>query len=293
MTQEPSNELALPFQLPQNKFVQIFQAVHNVNPQQAELRYQTELFNFTKLLYDKSTEKNDLLKCTEITIKAVFLDVISAGLSFSPASKHIYLLSRSTKTPHGYEQRLYFQLAPDGKTFMCQKAGSLERTTPPQMVYEGDEFNYWTEGTITHVVHKPKLPRTPGPIMAGFCYQVFPNGSMNAIVIDALEIGRRAQYSAQNNGKWVEIEGRRVKQPGQPNDLYTSFYGGIDPGFLGAKLIDAATKGLRRAPIESAQLTDDEEIAEDINYAVVGDTPGPEYAIPPQSQPQSQTKPLF
>jgi len=238
-------------QLPEEKFVLIFQGAHGLPADQARNKFHVEAFNFmTKL-----QEKPELLDCTEISIKNVFLDVISNGLSFSPTAKQVYMQSNNCKVMvegrETWEKRLSFAPAPDGKIYLCQRAGSLDRIQGPIIVYEGDHYKTGTDRQgNTWVEHEPG-PRTSTRIIAGFVWQVFKNGTKNAVAMDMLEVERRAGYSAKRN-------------KGTANALYKSCNGGIDPGFFGAKLIDAATKGLRKQEINSQYAIVDQEQDDEI-----------------------------
>lgn len=239
--------------LPEEKFILIFQGAHGLPTDQARSKFHVEAFNFKTTLQ----EKPELLDCTELSIKNVFLDVISNGLSFSPTAKQVYMQANSCKTGRQiegrdeWEKRLSFAPAPDGKIYLCQRARSLDRIQGPVIVYEGDHYQTGTDRQgNTWVEHAPG-PRTSTRIIAGFVWQVFPNGTKNAVTMDILEVQRRAGYSAKRN-------------KGAANALYTNCNGGIDPGFFGAKLIDAATKGLRKQEINSKYVFNDAEQEDEI-----------------------------
>lgn len=230
-------------------FVKIYAGVHSVPVDRAQQMLEVETFNFMKLMHDKP----DLEACTELSQRGVFLDVISAGLSFSAASKLVYVQSRNRKTGRQndqgrdiYETVMEFSPSPKGKVYLCQRVGSIDCITEPEPVYSDDVFKHWTVNNIKHVEHHPAADRK-GHVVAIYCFVIFPNGAREAVVIDSTDIERRKKASERANGK--KIDG--VFRPGNANPLYTSFRGGIDPGFFGAKIIDKATKYLRKQEINS------------------------------------------
>lgn len=223
-----------------DRFVTLFKALHKVSPEEAKEMYELEKFHFMKELQEKSIPQ----EVTPISAMGVFLDVVSNGLSFSGTSKHVYLMSRNTKGPNGYETRLVYSTQPDGKIFQCQRSGAIDYVTKPVMVYEGDDFSPSTnEAGMQIIMHRPKFPRTSNVLLAGYVYVVFKGGHREPYWMDMNDVARLKGYSAKNNGKW---EGGK-KVDGNPNALYTSNNGQIDPGFFGAKLINFALKNVRKS----------------------------------------------
>jgi recombinational DNA repair protein RecT len=209
--------------------------------------YEVEKFHFMRELAEKQIGQD----VTAISAMGVFLEVVGNGMSFSQASKHVYIMSRSVKTANGYEKRLVYSTSPDGKIFQCQRAGSIDYVTKPVIVYEGDEFGIGTNDQGNQIVrHTVKVPRASQKIIAGYVYVVYKNGTREPFWMDMNDIERLKGYSAKQN------------RDRGANALYASGVDGqIDTGFFGAKLISFALKNVRRSVI-SAQHEVDEEIME-------------------------------
>jgi recombinational DNA repair protein RecT len=267
------------------RFAKIFAAVHGVDLARAAQMFELEAFSFKRKLSESA-----IVDVTDISRMGVFLDVISNGLSFSGQMNHVYMMTRNVKTGRKengkdvYEKRLTYSTAPDGKIYMAQKAGSIERVTKPIIVYEGDTWGVQqTEGLAT-ITYQKRQPRSSNKIIAGFVYVIFPDGAREPFWMDADDIERLKAYSAKNNRKWDENSRKYVT--GDPNALYSSEHGGIDAGFFGAKLINFALKNIRRAGLQGVYETEDIEYqAIDQPHAdQVVDTPSPEFTADEESE---------
>lgn len=297
----------------QDSFVEIFKAVHRVGAEEARQIFESEKFNFLRQLMEKSIDK----KVTPVSVKGVFLEVISNGMSFAEQAKHVYVMTRNVKvkTADGkdaYETRLTYQASPDGKIFQCQRAGSIQDVTKPVIVYEGDDFSIETDESGRQIIrHKVNMEHTK-KIVAGYVFMIMKDGSREPFWLDLNDIERLKAYSSANNSKWDADAKRKI--PGPANALYTSNGGQIDPGFFGAKLISHALKNKRKsryanqfeAPEEmevpetyfnpgnvdiSQHLQEDEnqqEAEEEITDAEVVDTPPPP---PPPKQAKKEPLP--
>jgi len=260
------------------RFAKIFSGVHGVGLERAAQMFEVERLAVTRELSEKAIDG-----VSEISKAGVFLDVITNGLSFSGQMKHVYMMSRNVKTgkkgPDGkdiYEKRLVYSTAPDGKIFLCQRAKSIERVTKPVIVYDCDTYSVTDTGGVKKITYVKKERQPNSKIVAGFVYLVFPDGSREPFDMDLDDIARLRGYSARNNRKWVN--GRW--ETGDPNPLYSSHNGGIDPGFFGAKLINFALKNIRKAGVQSEYET------EDIEYEPVVDPASPEFQ--PDAEPEIQ-----
>lgn len=215
------------------RFSKIFSAVHKCTPEQGKGMHEAESFSFLKEL----TEKN-ITDVTPVSAMGVYLDVVRNGLSFSSASKHVYLMARSVKNGNNWEKRLVWDTTQDGKIYQCQKSGSINRVTKPVICYEGDTFEEVMENGVTNVIYK--RGRTGDKVIGGFVYVVFPDGTREAVVMYPEDIERLKGYSARQN-----------KDRGA-NALYSSAPGGqIDPGFFASKLIKFALKNVRKSGVVS------------------------------------------
>lgn len=230
-----------------DKFKKFYLAMNRgVDEQTAAQQYELEKFNFLNEIHTKGY--ND---CTQISIMGVFLDVMSAGLTFNKQMNHVYVMTRSTKLANGtYEKRLVFQVQADGKEFLAVKAGSIKRMSKPVIVYEGDKWGIKTNDQGDIVIVYESNPNHGTKIIAGFIYIVYPDGSREPFYMEESDINRLAWYSAKQNGS----RGANV--------LYTSMNGQIDTGFFKAKLMTHALNHIGKAPIAKANEVDENFVEE-------------------------------
>lgn len=245
-----SNELTLKAQFDNpatvDKFKKFYLAMNKgVDEQTAAQQYELEKFNFLNEIHTKGY--ND---CTQISIMGVFLDVMSAGLTFNKQMNHVYIMTRSTKLPNGtYEKRLVFQVQADGKEFLAVKAGSIKRMSKPVIVYEGDKWGIKTNDQGDIVIMYESNPNHGSKIIAGFIYIVYPDGSREPFYMEESDIKRLAGYSAKQN-------------KGTANTLYTSMNGQIDTGFFKAKLMTHALNHIGKAAIAKANEVNEDFVEE-------------------------------
>lgn len=253
------------------RFIQIFQGIHRVDANRAQGMFQTERFNFMRQLQERNIPGN----ITELSARGVFLEVVSNGMNFSEQSKHVYLMSRKVNIapkgkPKQYEMRLVYSTQPDGKIFICQRAGSIKDVTKPVMVYEGDDWDQELAPDGKQIlVHKRKKPRGT-KIIAGYIFIIHPDGYREPFWMEIEDIERLKGYSSRNNAQWDDDAKKMV--PGPANALYTSNGGQIDPGFFGAKLINFGLKNKRKA-----RYVNEHEVDDDDAYT-------PDIYIPPSHQ---------
>lgn len=202
----------------ENRFVKVFQGVYGVGEEEARQMFEVEQFTFKK----QATEIAGFEECTDISITMTFLAVVSNGLTFNNSQKLVYLMTRNVKTATGFEKQLVYQTTPDGKIYLCQKAGSVKDVSKPVIVYEGDHI----EVSYNHVTYSPKIPRNE-KIIGGFCTVTHNDGRQEVIWVDIKDI--------ETNRKASEKQNR-----GTANALYTSNNNQIDPGFFSSKIINAA-----------------------------------------------------
>lgn len=174
-------------------------------------------------------------------------------------------MTRSVRKPNsdGYEKRLYFSPTPDGKIFLCKKAGSIKEIENVELVYDCDEFAvYRKEDGMKTVTHKQKIPRAAGAkIIAAYVFMTLPSNKLECFVMVKEDWERLATYSnKQNRDKGA-------------NPLYTSMPDKtIDPGFLKAKVISFALKNKSKAKIVSQNMVEEpEEIVDDIEHEELDD----------------------
>ena len=150
-----------------------------------------------------------------------------------------------------FEKQLVYQTTPDGKIYLCQKAGSVKDVSKPVIVYEGDHI----EVSYNHVTYSPKIPRNE-KIIGGFCTVTHNDGRQEVIWVDIKDI--------ETNRKASEKQNR-----GTANALYTSNNNQIDPGFFSSKIINAALKNKAKKATYSEMEVQEEEVTQ--NYYVDAD----------------------
>ena len=208
----------------EDKFVRIISSVRAVDELTALQQYEVELFSYGQMLINVS----DANLCTDLSRSAVFLEVISSGLSFTSNEPLVYLMTRNvklkTKDGEKWEKRLYYRTSPDGKIHLAKISNAILDITKPTIVYEGDNISI-NNNVITY---SPKIPRNE-KIIGGFCMVYLPSGVQEAIWVDVKDMDRHKIASEkQNNGK--------------ANANYTSNNGQIDTGFFSSKIINIALK---------------------------------------------------
>lgn len=209
----------------EDKFVRIISSVRSVDEQRALQQYEVELFSYGQMLINVS----DANLCTDLSRSAVFLEVISSGLSFTSNEPLVYLMARNvklkTKDGEKWEKRLYYRTSPDGKIHLAKISNAILDITKPTIVYEGDNISI-NNNVITY---SPKIPRNE-KIIGGFCMVYLQSGVQEAIWVDVKDMDRHKGASEkQNGGKFA-------------NPLYTSNNGQIDAGFFSSKIINIALK---------------------------------------------------
>lgn len=212
------------------KFGKIFSAVHRCSPEQGRQMHDAESFSFLKEIGEKN-----LSHVSPVSAMGVYLDVVRNGLSFSSASKHVYMMARNAKVGNAWEPRLTWDTTQDAKIFQCQRSGSIDRVTRPVIAYDGDTFKEVLEKGVTHVIYERNEAHGT-KVIGGFVYVVYPDKTREAVILYPQDIERLKGYSSKQS------------KEGKPNALYTSAPGGqIDPGFFGSKIIKFALKNIRKS----------------------------------------------
>lgn len=224
------------------KYSQVAKATHNlgtIDEAKTMVIYEAQFFGARLAAIDLN--KHQL--AVEIGAN-IFLEVIQAGMSFSSEANHIYLQPNFQNS-----KKLDYYTTPEGDIYRCQRAGSINHTTKTVMVYEGEPFKFGTNNEGKQIIlHQGQLYQQKPPIVAGYFFIVFSDGSREPYWMDMADVDRLKKRSRGKNGG--------------PNELYSSFNGGIDPGFFGAKLIKHGLKDIRKTPIYGAAIEDDVDLAD-------------------------------
>jgi recombinational DNA repair protein RecT len=225
----------------EQKFIIMYNGIHGTD--RGELIYNKEKANYQKLI----TENKDLKECTPISIYLSFLDIAINGLSLDNTGgrTHCYLIPRKTKTGRkdekGYdihEKRVTVSVTGYGELTMRMRAGQIKYADNPVVVFEGDTFVPELDANgAKRITYKAMVPRpASAKVVGAFIRIIRMDGSVDYQWLLEGDIARLSHYSAKNNSYWKD--GQRVM--GNANELFSSFNGSIDPGFLEAKMIKHA-----------------------------------------------------
>lgn len=145
------------------------------------------------------------------------------------------------------------------KLFLATNPGA---TVNPQIIYEGDEFEYdIVHGVACVTKHKSNLANRDNPITGGYCVLTFPDGNKHVEIMTIKEIHQTWKKSAmkvvQDNGK--------IK----PDSVHDEF-----PQEMAKRtLINRACKRYIRSSDDSDKRIAAFHKSLDIEYDIVDDTP--------------------
>lgn len=256
-----------------DRFVQIYDTLWGAGL--GEAAYQRESRFFNQILRDSDNGK--LQKATRFSIFNAFLDVAITGLSLEPGSRaQCYLQGRNTnigdREHPQWEGRLVLTVSGYGELVKRMRDGQIRYADNPVIVYDNDEFAFSERNGQKSIDYTCHFPHTGHRIVAVFIKITRNDGSIDYSVMYQEDWQRLKDYSARNNRR--TYNGRTVENP---NALYTSNDGDIDPGFLCAKCIKHAFKTypkvrLGRSTELQSQQTDDIEFNNDFYGIAAGNT---------------------
>ena len=278
------------------KFIQIWDTLWGEGT--GEAAYERELNHFTHWLKDNAQTAS---KATRFSIFTTFIDLAVCGLSVEPGVRALcYLQGRNItigKDAQGknmYEPRLTLTISGYGELVLRARAGQIKYADNPVIVYEEDSFSFSDNDGRKSVKYTCNLPHKSRHIVACFMKIVRTDNSVDYAVMFEEDWTRLSEYSAKQNRKWDDQSRRWVK--GNPNELYSSQNGSIDPGFLMAKCIKHAFKTYPKVRIGKATQmeTDTVDAPQEDFYGVeeTADAPMPEKPqdfCPPRDDAQGVT----
>ena len=222
------------------RFIQIWDTLWGAGT--GEAAYERESFYFN----NKLREDDKLQRATRFSIFTCFIDLAIAGLSLEPGTRALcYLQGRNAcigKDASGkniYEGRLNLTISGYGELLMRSRAGQIRHADNPVLVYEEDTFSFGDMNGQKVVNYMCNFPHKTNHIIAAFLRITRSDGSVDYAVMLEEDWMRLQNYSLKNNQRWDNATRQYV---GKANDLYTANNGGIDSGFLAAKLIKHAFK---------------------------------------------------
>lgn len=242
------------------KFIEIYEALWGAGT--GEAVYERESTYFNRIM----AESADLQRSTKFSIFTAFIDLAVCGLSLERGLNPLaYLLYRNFnvgKDQNGrdmWERRANITISAYGELVLRQRAGQIRFADNPVIVYQEDEFSFADKNgskTVSYVCH---YPHVSNHIIAAFMRIIRNDGS--------------SDYAVMLEEDWIRLAGFSAKQnkDNKPNSLYKSNNGGIDTGFLKAKLIKHAFKTYPKLRIgRNTNLQTQEEEQEEIDYGISG-----------------------
>lgn len=234
------------------KFIQIYDALWGEGSGAAI--YERESIYFNKIVGDNVNLKT---KVTKFSIFSSFIDLAVCGLSLEPGVRaQCYLQPRKIETgttPDGsrktYEGRCVLTISGYGELYMRERAGQIRHADNPVLVYEEDSFQFSERNGQKSVDYTCRIPHTTRHIVAGFIKITRADGSIDYSVMYEEDWDRLKDYSGKQN-KYYDREKQEWVE--RPNALYTSVAGGIDTGFLCAKIIKHAFRSYPKLRIGRA-----------------------------------------
>lgn len=208
-------------------FIHLYMATHpGATRDDAEIFHARESLFFNKVLL----ASDDLRKCTKYSLYSCFTDVVTNGGTFDPAMDLMYIEIRhfniGTKENKVWESRANNTFTATGELNVRMQLGQILYADTPRIVYEGELFEVIEENGKSNVRYVSKIPRTSKRVIASFMKITRPDGSWDYVFLTEEDIQRMKKASETNN-----------RSTGKANALYSSFNGGIDPGFLATKTI--------------------------------------------------------
>lgn len=227
-------------------FISTYSKIHKVSEAEAEMVYEKEA-----MYYKKSVLASDKLsKSTNLSLYAAFLELAIQGLSIQPGAKsEAFLEARGIKAGQAYVDTAFLRITAYGELNMRIKSGQIVRMYNPQVIYEGDHFQPTTDGRGKLIIEfQPKIPRASKVIVGAYVCIQLPGGDLDFKWLLQDDIDRLRKYSIP------KYDG------GKANALYNSENGGIDPGFLEAKVIKHAMRAYTKLRVGENVMMEDEDI---------------------------------
>lgn len=213
--------------------------------------YEKESDYFNRILTDNEYLRE---KATRFSIFTSFIDLAVCGLSLEPGSRALcYLQGRNfcigtdQSGKKIYEGRMTLTISGYGELVLRARCGQIKYADNPVLVYAEDEFHFTDRNGMKSVDYTCNLPHKSGHIVAAFLRITRTDGSVDYSVMYEEDWLRLKDFSAKNNRKYDSSTKQWTEEA---NGLYSSgANGGIDPGFLGAKLIKHAFKSYPKVRI--------------------------------------------
>lgn len=227
-------------------FVTTYSKIHKVSEDEALSIYEKEALYFKKAVLDNDKLKNS----TRMSLYGAFLELAIQGLSIQPGAKsEAFLEARGVKVGTAYVDTAFLRITAYGELNLRIKSGQIVRMYNPQIIYEGDHFQPTTDERGRLIVkYQPIIPRHSNVIIGGYVCIQLPGGDLDFkwLLIDDIERLKKYATTKTQNGSYT-------------NPLYSKENGGIDPGFLEAKIIKHAMRAYTKLRVGENVMMDEEE----------------------------------
>jgi recombination protein RecT len=105
----------------------------------------------------------EIAACTPASVVAAAYACARLGLTPDPILGHIYIIPRSVKVreygrPERWEKRAGVQIGYKGMVELARRSGVV-RSINVEVVYDGDNFRYWSDENGKHIRHEPQVDR--------------------------------------------------------------------------------------------------------------------------------------
>lgn len=222
--------------------------------------------------------KSVLEACTRDSIANALLDMVVQGLN--PAKKQGYFIA--------YGKNLVFQRSYFG-TMAVTKRVTRASEIIPQLIYEGDEFEFEIVRSGKKVTnHKQSFANIDdNKIIGAYCTIYWPDGKEFTEIMTIKEIRQSWKKSKQNPDKegstHNEFPGEMAKRT-VINRTCKAYMNTSDDGSLIMKHFHRGDEAIAEAEVE-------EEIAENANGEIIDVTPNSDGTEPPEPEQVKQEKP--
>lgn len=200
MTNAPVVSTAGLRQLVQEKGEEPLQAGRSIQAEVREMKDQFALAltgsrispdRFVRVALTQFRRTPKLLRCTRESILGSLLTVAQLGLDFT--LQHAYLV------PYEDHRRTLVQcqliIGYKGYLDLARRSGEI-KDVKVQEVYEGDEFDYWSDENGDHLLYRPQLEGKRGKIRLYFLRALFTNSGHHISVMLLEDIEARKRRSA-------------------------------------------------------------------------------------------------
>ena len=214
----------------QQRFVALLQKTRGADQNMAQMIFEQERYHFMRQI----SNSPQLKECETLSLYGCFMDCAVNGLSFDPSKKLAYIIPGNvnigSKDHPIWTKRATLEATPYGELAIRIQNQQIKYADNPVVVYEGDTFEPSVENGVTTVNYKLNVNHGT-KIIAAFIRLVRIDGTL--------------EYKWLLESDWKRLEAYSAKKNrGKANELYSSYNGNIDPGFLCAKVLKHAFKSM-------------------------------------------------